>query len=47
MGHRIQTGASQRKQQCRQSIEKMYYLDEGGRIFVGCLVDARMITALG
>jgi hypothetical protein len=25
----------------------MYYLDEGGRFCVGCLVNARMITALG
>ncbi len=47
MGHRIQTGASWRKQQCRWSIKKMYYLDEGGWFFVGCLVNAGMITALG
>ncbi len=40
MGHRIQTGASQRKQRCRQGIKRMYYLDEGGRFFVGRLVDA-------
>jgi hypothetical protein len=40
MGHRIQTGASRRKQQCRQGIKRMYYLDEGGRFFVGRLVDA-------
>jgi hypothetical protein len=47
MGHGIQTGASQRKQQCRRGIKRMYYLDEGGRFCVGHLVDARMITALG
>jgi hypothetical protein len=47
MGHRIKKGASQRKQRCRQGIKRMYYLDEGGRFCVGCLVDARMIAALG
>ncbi len=47
MGHKIQTGASQGEQRCRQSIERIYYLDEGWRFFIGCLVNARMITALG
>ncbi len=47
MGHKIQTGASRGEQQCRQGIEQMYYLDEGGRFCIVCLVDARMITALG
>ncbi len=42
------TNRSKPKEQwCRQGFERMYYLDEGGRFFVGCLVDARMITALG
>jgi hypothetical protein len=31
----------------RRGIKRMHYLDEGGRICIGRLVDARMITALG
>jgi hypothetical protein len=31
----------------QQGIERMHYLDEGGRICIGHLVNARMITALG
>jgi hypothetical protein len=47
MGHKIQTGANQGEQRRRQSIERIYYLEEGGRFCVEHLVDARMITALG
>ena len=47
MGLKIQTGASQREQQCMRGTDRMDYLDEGGRFCVGRLVDARMITALG
>jgi hypothetical protein len=45
-GHKIQTGADQEEQRRRQSIKIIYYLDEGGRFCIGCLVNARMITAL-
>ncbi len=47
IGHKLQTGTSQRKQQRRWGIKRMHYLDEGGRICIGRLVNARMITALG
>ncbi len=47
IGHKLQTGTSWREQRCRRCIKKMHYLDEAGRICVGHLVDARMITALG
>ncbi len=47
MGHKMQTGANGGEQQCRWGIKRMYYLDKGGRFCVGCLVNARMITALG
>ncbi len=44
--HKLQTGTSQRTQQHRWRIKRMHYLDGGGRICVGRLVDDRMITAL-
>ncbi len=47
IGHNLQTGTSQSKQRCIRSIKRMHYLDEGGRVCIGRLVDARMITALG
>ncbi len=47
IGQKLQTGTSQRKQQRRQGIKRMHYLDEGGRICIGRLVNARIITALG
>jgi hypothetical protein len=47
IGHKLQTGTSRRKQRRRRGIERMHYLNEGGKICVGRLVDARMITALG